>query len=162
MLGKSDPLLADTLASMAAQVVRDCAPGPAKRWARAVGVSRSRASRHRSGDPHSPATRVLEVFYALADSDVATAIPLLREVVSVVYARKFKRMTAPALEAKLRELRTREHTLERDENAATTAWLESQDNPEALAALDRAHALKLDCHLEILMVIRELRARRKS
>jgi len=157
-----DPIRADRLLAQAAAVVRDAAPGPAKRWARTVAISESRARRHRSGaDQGNPVARVLRTFTLIAQSDVANAFPLLRESMAVLYLEQIRSAATESLRARLDELQREEHELEAAENAATCAAIAHADDVEVLDRLARAHARKADAHLEALSIVRELAERKR-
>lgn len=100
----TDPVRLAELMRLAADATRRAAPGPAKRYARALGVSPSRASRHLSGDdPYTPAVKLLSAVEALASGQYTSALPLLMEAFAVALETLNRRAT-PDLENHLREL----------------------------------------------------------
>lgn len=82
-----DPIRLERLVDLAADATRRASPGPLKRYAKAAGVSVSRASRHLNGDdPYSPTARMYALVDALARSDYGSAIPLISEQINLIMA----------------------------------------------------------------------------
>ncbi len=98
-----DPLRLAALMERAAAATQRAAPGKQKRYALALGISDSRASRHmRSDDPYSPAVRLLAAVDALASGDGTSAFAFLAEAYATAMEALSKRTTADLI-ARLRE-----------------------------------------------------------
>lgn len=125
---EGSPRKLDSLLVYAVDAAKRCAPGPQKRWAFAMGVSKSRASRHLSGDVHSPNASVLFTMWKLATGNGTNSWPLIGESIAVTIQAELEDMSTPELEALLRKLDDMEHNLEADENRHT---LNAAVNPSA-------------------------------
>ena len=137
-----DPVRLDRLILIGGRVTRRVAPGPQKRYAAAMGVSRSRACRHMQGDPHSPATRNLTYIWALARGRGTNPWPQIAEEIAVAMQARIADSSTESLVVRWWELTYLEHRLEARENEATVSApldeLADADVQEAEVALERA------------------------
>jgi hypothetical protein len=70
----------DALVAHAAAAIRRSYPGPQKQYASAAGVTKSTASRHLNGDPHSPAVAYLRAVTIVGYPLIAEGMAALNEV----------------------------------------------------------------------------------
>lgn len=137
-----DPVRLDSLIVIGGRATRRAAPGPQKRYAAALGISRTRACRHMQGDPHSPATRNLSYIWALARGRGTTPWPQIAEEIAVAMQARIADSSTESLVMRWWQLTTREHRLEARENEATMSAplldLADADVEEAEAQLERA------------------------
>lgn len=163
-LRREDPFLLDTLISRGAcATVRSVKSR--KRYASALRIDPSRASRHRRGDEHSPATNFL-VDLALAEG--GSAWPMIAEGVAVVIQQTLKKATIEQLRARLHELSDIEHDAEANENRRMMRELDQTQSREELIEwcelAAAANVREVELQLERAAILRELasRARRGS
>lgn len=124
-----DPMRLAELMRRASEATKRDAPGPAKRYARVVGIEESRARRHKRGDdPYTPGVKLLGYIEALARGDHTTAAATLAEAYAV-YVEAMQDRPIPELEARLRECQRqridRQAALQRaeiEEFAALERW----------------------------------------
>ncbi len=160
-LRRDDPQLLDSLIQYGAHATVRSVPCR-KRYASAIGVHPTRASRHRRGDTHSPSTKYL-VGLALADG--GSAWPMISEGIAVVIQQTIKEATIEQLHVRLRELDDIEHDHEAVENRSTMRVREfCATTPEEFEAAARANIQEAELQLERAAILRELaeRARRRK
>ncbi|HEX6938602.1 MAG TPA: hypothetical protein VF158_04270 [Longimicrobiales bacterium] len=137
-----DPVRLDRLIAIGGRATTRVAPGPQKRYAAALGISRTRACRHMQGDPHSPATRNLAYIYTLSRGRGTSPWPQIAEEIAVAKQAQIEDSSTELLVLRWWELTRREHTLEAAENDAVVSGsleeLADADVQEAEAALERA------------------------
>lgn len=137
-----DPVRLDRLIAIGGRATRRAAPGPQKRYAGTLGISRTRACRHMQGDPHSPATRGLAYIYTLAKGRGTSPWPQIAEEIAVAKQAQIERSSTEALVIRWWQLTHREHRLEAAENEATISAplleLADADVHEAEVSLERA------------------------
>lgn len=137
-----DPIRLDRLIGIGGRATGRAAPGPQKRYAAALGISRTRACRHMQGDPHSPATRSLRYIYNLSRGRGTSPWPQIAEEIAVAKQAQVETASTETLVTRWWELTYREHRLEASENEAavsgTLEELADADVQEAEATLERA------------------------
>jgi len=137
-----DPVRLDRLIAIGGRATRRAAPGPQKRYAGTLGISRTRACRHMQGDPHSPATRNLSYIYTLSRGRGTSPWPQIAEEIAVAKQAQIEDASTEMLVVRWWELTIAEHRLEAAENAAVVAGtleeIADADVQEAEAALERA------------------------
>ena len=140
----------DALVAHAAGATRRAYPGPQKQYAHDAGVTKSTASRHLNGDPHSPAAKFLR-------GVMIVGYPLLAEGIAALEQANARRSTDELwqLRARLNEL---EHTAdaESDRHTLRAAFSPTADQLEAAADADVREA---ELCLERAAILRELALR---
>lgn len=129
----------DQLIARSGAANRRAAPGPLKQYASAVDVDISTACRHRKGDKHAPATKLLVVVDQLARGEHTSAWPLIAESIATAYQAEFSERSTQDLERELEELTDAEHDLEADLNRETARFPIQHDH-ERCAQADLAEA----------------------
>lgn len=157
-LRRTDPHRLDDLIEQAAQATVATRLSR-KRYASATNRSRQRASCHRRGDAHSPATRFL-VQVATAGGD---AWAILSQAAAVVVQESIRKQTPDELRATLAELDDREHMEECGENRATHR-VRGDASAEELQEAARLNLVECNTQLTRSAILRELaiRARRSA
>lgn len=137
-----EPVRLDQLIAIGGRATARVAPGPQKRYAATLGISRTRACRHMQGDPHSPATRNLTYIYTLSRGRGTSPWPQIAEEIAVAKQAQIQCASTEMLVVRWWELTHREHRLEAAQNEAVVAGtmeeLADADVQEAEAALERA------------------------
>jgi hypothetical protein len=156
-LKREDPQWFDNIVQIGADAAVRAVPAR-KRYAFALGISPSRASRHRAGDPHSPSTQFL-----VALSKAGSAWPLINEGIAVVVQHSIRFIPIEKLHARLNELNEAEHVAECDENRQTL-HVATNMTPGQLEEAARANVKEAEISLERAAILRELarRARRNG
>lgn len=147
----------DRLIRWAARAATRAAPGPHKQYARAAGISRSRATRHLNGDAYAPASRFFELLDGLARNPKTTPFPLITEAILVTKRADFEGVDDEVLRSRLNELAMQEHEREAAQNRAIQVALLSRDYTELANPL-LSHA---DALVEMAAIAEELEARRE-
>lgn len=155
-----DPIRLAELMRRASEAVKRDAPGPAKRYARAVGVEESRARRHkRSDDPYTPGVRMLAYVDALSRGDHTTAAAALAEAYAV-YVEAMQDRPTQELEARLRECdRARIERQAALDHARTEEFAAHERWTLESANVDDARIALAEVDVEITAIRRELRDR---
>lgn len=147
------PFHVDALLTRAALVTERMATNR-KRYATAFGISKSRTSRHHTGDKHSPASKVLLTLDTLARGEGTTAWPLIAEGIATVLQAEIRIAPTSRLEARLAELIDASHDLGAEKNRRV------MHGDHAAAAL--AEIRESENQLERVAIRRELIARRRA
>lgn len=147
----------DLLVQAGAHATRRAVPGPQKRYARIRGVAKATASRHLTGDVHSPSTHFL---LQLATAKGATAFPLLAEGIAAVNQAQIQNALTQVLEARLAELNETECMLQADEDLQTLRSI-ADPTPDQLDAAAVADVREAEVQLERAAIRRELAARKR-
>lgn len=140
-LRRSNPCLLADLVSAGADATRRCIR-TRKSYAAAIGVSRQRASQHRNGDEHSPATRFLSQL-----AEAGNAWPMLGAGVGVVIRRTMAKMTKDMLWQRIEQINDEEHQAEASESLHTVRCAQNP-TPEELIASAEADEREADLQYE--------------
>lgn len=130
--------------------------GVQKRYAKAVGVSKSTAARHFTGE-NSPTTRFL---YQIASADKATAWPILAEAIATVRQVDIEKATTNELEAQRLILTDAEHGAEADADRCSVRAM-ANPSPDNLTAAADAHVKVAEISLELAATLREIAERKR-
>lgn len=137
-----NPILADRTVRWSGSATRRAAPGPDKQYAAAIDRHRTRATRHKNGDPNSPSFRNLQFIDQLARSPHTSPWPQIAEEIGVAKRVEFDGKSTEELRDRVIELMAGEHERQaRQDSALQLAALSGDFSQVREACMTHADAL---------------------
>lgn len=152
-----DPILLDSLIQFGAQATVRAVP-VRKRYARALKIHPTRASRHRRGDVHSPSTHYL---ISLALAEGGSAWPMIAEGIAVVIQQTIQDAPIEQLQERLRELDDMKHDRDAAANRATLR-VHDDESAETLEEAATADIAQAEIAMERSAIRREIAKRKRA